>query len=135
MKCNAYHHLFLYVSQTNSYTSVTLRSYFICTRWCKMFKLYLDPGHGRMDPGAIGNAGMQEKITLNISRSIRNLLENHYEGLQIKMSRTADITRSLKERTDDANAFGTGAKGWICGRSGSQCGVNSETNQINQHGL
>lgn len=75
-----------------------------------MFKLYLDPGHGRMDPGAIGN-GMQEKeITLNISRSIRNLLENHYEGLQIKMSRTADITRSLKERTDDANAFGTGPK-------------------------
>lgn len=42
--------------------------------WCKMFKLYLDPGHGRMDPGAIGN-GMQEKeITLNISHSIRNLL-------------------------------------------------------------
>ncbi|KIN28443.1 N-acetylmuramoyl-L-alanine amidase [Bacillus subtilis] len=39
-----------------------------------MFKLYLDPGHGRMDPGAIGN-GMQEKeITLNISHSIRNLL-------------------------------------------------------------
>nr|WGD80823.1 spore germination protein [Bacillus subtilis] len=75
-----------------------------------MFKLYLDPGHGRMDLGAIGN-GMQEKeITLNISHSIRNLLENHYEGLQIKMSRTADITRSLKERTDDANAFGTGAK-------------------------
>ena len=26
------------------------------------------------------------------------------------MSRTADITRSLKERTDDANAFGTGPK-------------------------
>jgi N-acetylmuramoyl-L-alanine amidase len=38
-----------------------------------MFKLYLDPGHGRVDPGAIGN-GMQEKeITLNISHSIRNL--------------------------------------------------------------
>lgn len=70
-----------------------------------MFKLYLDPGHGRVAPGAIGN-GMQEKeITLNISHSIRNLLENHYEGLQIKMSRTADITRSLKERTDDANAW------------------------------
>lgn len=33
-------------------------------------------------------------------------MENHYEGLQIKMSRTADITRSLKERTDDANAWG-----------------------------
>ncbi|XVY15906.1 N-acetylmuramoyl-L-alanine amidase [Bacillus subtilis] len=49
-----------------------------------MFKLYLDPGHGRMDPGAIGN-GMQEKeITLNISHSIRNLLENHYEGCKLK---------------------------------------------------
>lgn len=59
MKCNAYYHLFLYVSQTNSYTSVTLRSYFICTRW-----VYLDPGHGRMDPGAIGrSAGIDQPLS------------------------------------------------------------------------
>lgn len=49
-----------------------------------MFKLYLDPGHGRMDPGAIGN-GMQEKeITLNISRSIRNLLKTIMKACKLK---------------------------------------------------
>ncbi|MGY3718711.1 N-acetylmuramoyl-L-alanine amidase [Sutcliffiella cohnii] len=48
---------------------------------------------------------MQEKEITLISHSSRNLLKTHYEGLQIKMSRTVNITRSLKECTDDANAW------------------------------
>jgi N-acetylmuramoyl-L-alanine amidase len=71
-----------------------------------MFKLYLDPGHGGSDSGATGN-GLQEKnITLDIALRIRDLLEKDYEDVAIRMSRTTDTTKTLSERTSDANAWG-----------------------------
>lgn len=70
-------------------------------------KIYIDPGHGGTDPGAVGN-GLQEKaVTLNIALQVRNILQSTYgAGVSIRMSRTTDITRSLQFRTDDANAWG-----------------------------
>jgi N-acetylmuramoyl-L-alanine amidase len=70
-------------------------------------KIYIDPGHGGTDPGAVGN-GLQEKnLTLNIGLQVRNILINTYgTGVSIRMSRTTDVTRSLQFRTDDANAWG-----------------------------
>ncbi|MFC0469847.1 N-acetylmuramoyl-L-alanine amidase [Halalkalibacter kiskunsagensis] len=71
-----------------------------------MFKLYLDPGHGGADSGATAN-GLQEKnITLDIALRIRDLLEKDYEDVNIRMSRTTDTTRSLSQRTNDANSWG-----------------------------
>lgn len=67
-------------------------------------KLYLDPGHGGSDSGAVGN-GLQEKdITLDISLQVRDLLAA--KGVDVRMSREDDTTRSLDYRTDDANAWG-----------------------------
>ncbi|NUR72364.1 MAG: hypothetical protein HOU81_16235 [Hamadaea sp.] len=69
-------------------------------------KLYLDPGHGGTDSGAVGN-GLQEKaLTLNIALQIRDILLADYSGIDIRMSRTTDATVSLQQRTDDANAWG-----------------------------
>jgi N-acetylmuramoyl-L-alanine amidase len=69
-------------------------------------KLYLDPGHGGSDPGAQGN-GLQEKnITLDIALKIRAILLNNYENIEVMMSRTSDIFKSLTERTNEANAWG-----------------------------
>ncbi|TCJ00465.1 N-acetylmuramoyl-L-alanine amidase [Cytobacillus praedii] len=71
----------------------------------EMVKIFIDPGHGGTDPGAVGN-GLQEKdITLQISKRIKDLLEG-YENVQIKLSRESDQTLSLKQRTDMANAWG-----------------------------
>ncbi len=73
-----------------------------------MFKLFLDPGHGGSDSGAIGH-GMQEKnLTLDIAIAlrIRDILEKDYQHVQVRMSRTTDTTRSLSERTNDANTWG-----------------------------
>ncbi|WP_096438688.1 N-acetylmuramoyl-L-alanine amidase family protein [Alteribacter populi] len=71
-----------------------------------MVKIYLDPGHGGSDSGATGN-GMQEKnLTLDISLRIRDILENNYQDVDVRMSRTTDTTRSLSARTDDANNWG-----------------------------
>lgn len=71
-----------------------------------MFKLFLDPGHGGTDPGAVGN-GLQEKnVTLQIATRIRDILTAEYSNVSILMSRTGDQTVSLTERTDAANAWG-----------------------------
>ncbi|GAB2922601.1 hypothetical protein GCM10027280_07280 [Micromonospora polyrhachis] len=68
-------------------------------------KVYLDPGHGGTDPGAVGN-GLQEKaLTLAIALQTRDILLANY-SVDIRMSRTTDITRELAYRTSDANAWG-----------------------------
>ncbi|GHJ50258.1 hypothetical protein Cs7R123_76000 [Catellatospora sp. TT07R-123] len=68
-------------------------------------KVYLDPGHGGTDAGAVAN-GLQEKtLTLNIALQTRDILKANW-NVDVRMSRTTDITRSLVYRTDDANAWG-----------------------------
>ncbi|GGJ91286.1 sporulation-specific N-acetylmuramoyl-L-alanine amidase [Lentibacillus kapialis] len=69
-------------------------------------KLYLDPGHGGSDPGAQGN-GMDEKtVNLDIARRIRNILNQDYKNVHVRMSRTYDRTKSLSARTTEANNWG-----------------------------
>ncbi|PWW31889.1 N-acetylmuramoyl-L-alanine amidase [Cytobacillus oceanisediminis] len=69
-------------------------------------KLYLDPGHGGTDPGAQGNGLKEKDINLDIAKLIRNILEQGYENIDVRMSRTSDITKSLSQRTDEANSWG-----------------------------
>ncbi|MCM3179758.1 N-acetylmuramoyl-L-alanine amidase [Cytobacillus horneckiae] len=70
-----------------------------------MVKVYIDPGHGGTDPGAVGNSLFEKQLTLSITLKIKAYLEE-YEGVEVKMSRTGDQTRSLQQRTDEANAWG-----------------------------
>lgn len=69
-------------------------------------KLYLDPGHGGKDPGSSGNGIVERNITLDIALHIRSILNNNYENVQIKMSRTDDQTKTLQQRTNEANSWG-----------------------------
>ncbi|WP_147534444.1 N-acetylmuramoyl-L-alanine amidase [Bacillus marasmi] len=71
-----------------------------------MVKIFIDPGHGGSDPGAVGN-GLQEKnLTLQIASAIRNILLNEYVGVEVLMSRSGDQTLSLSQRTNAANNWG-----------------------------
>ncbi|WP_264737317.1 N-acetylmuramoyl-L-alanine amidase [Cytobacillus firmus] len=71
-----------------------------------MVKVFIDPGHGGTDPGAVGN-GLQEKnLTLQIATRIKDILTLEYDNVSILMSRTGDQTVSLSERTNAANAWG-----------------------------
>ena len=69
-------------------------------------KLYLDPGHGGTDTGASGNGLKEKEINLDIALQIRDLLTTDYENVQVKMSRTNDSTKSLQQRTNEANSWG-----------------------------
>lgn len=74
-----------------------------------MHKLYLDPGHGGNDSGAVGNGLREKDLTLKIARYCRDYLKANYSGVTIKMSRTGDSTKTLQARTNEANAWGADA--------------------------
>ena len=68
-----------------------------------MVKVFIDPGHGGVDPGAVANGLQEKEITLQLAKEIQKILLNEYENIAIKMSRTTDQTVSLNSRTALAN--------------------------------
>jgi N-acetylmuramoyl-L-alanine amidase len=71
-----------------------------------MAKIFIDPGHGGTDPGAVANGIQEKNITLQIATGIRDILLSEYDNVSVLMSRTGDQTVSLDERTDAANNWG-----------------------------
>ena len=71
-----------------------------------MVKIYLDPGHGGTDPGAVGQGVKEKDIVLDIALKMRTILLNDYENVEVRMSRSDDSTRSLSQRSSDANSWG-----------------------------
>lgn len=70
-------------------------------------KIYLDPGHGGNDPGAVGNGVREADVALAVALKVADHLRRH--GLDVRLSRNADVARSLGTRTDEANAWGADA--------------------------
>lgn len=67
--------------------------------------VFIDPGHGGKDPGAIGINGLQEKdVILPVSLYIAQYLEQ--QGIRVMMARNSDYFVSLQGRTDMANRAG-----------------------------
>ncbi|WP_137744823.1 N-acetylmuramoyl-L-alanine amidase [Robertmurraya siralis] len=70
-----------------------------------MLKIFIDPGHGGTDPGAMANGLLEKYLTLAISLKIKSLL-SQYENVQVKLSRETDKYLSLSARAKLANAWG-----------------------------
>jgi N-acetylmuramoyl-L-alanine amidase len=69
-------------------------------------RIYIDPGHGGSDSGAVGPTGLKEKdVNLRVATVVRNCLVE-YGGATVRMSRTTDVYKGLSWRADDANAWG-----------------------------
>lgn len=70
-----------------------------------MAKIFIDPGHGGKDPGAMAN-GLQEKnIVLDIAKRTVKLLQE-FDDVQVKLSRSDDRYIDLAERARLANEWG-----------------------------
>lgn len=64
--------------------------------------IYIDPGHGGKDSGAVSQYGDYEKTyALDISKRVNNILKN--EGYNVSMTRTTDEYIKLYDRPDKAN--------------------------------
>jgi N-acetylmuramoyl-L-alanine amidase len=68
-------------------------------------KIYIDPGHGGSDSGAVGNGLVEKHLTLDLALRLNHILKVVY-GYQTRLSRTTDIDRSLSYRSTDANNWG-----------------------------
>ncbi len=76
--------------------------------------IFIDPGHGGKDPGAVNkNISVYEKdLNLAIAKKLQYILERKFEGLKIVNLRSDDKYLSLEERTNiinkltDANNYG-----------------------------
>jgi N-acetylmuramoyl-L-alanine amidase len=65
-------------------------------------KIFLDPGHGGKDSGAVGNGLKEKDIVLDLCKKIEAGLKN-YENVEVITSRTTDVFIELTERTKKAN--------------------------------
>lgn len=73
--------------------------------------IFIDPGHGGRDPGAIGRheyegelRELREKdLVLDVSLDLARLLRRQYPDKEIVLSRDDDTYLTLEERTDLAN--------------------------------
>lgn len=69
----------------------------------KVNLVVIDPGHGGIDPGAVGKKGLYEKdANLEIAKFLRAYLEDSL-GIRIIITREKDEYLSLKTRTNIAN--------------------------------
>jgi len=64
--------------------------------------IFLDPGHGGRDPGAVNGSRHESHDNLRMALAVKPLLQRH--GFNILMSRAEDVFVSLQERTNMANA-------------------------------
>ena len=69
------------------------------------YKVFIDPGHGGYDNGAVQNGVLEDEINLQISQKIEAKLKA--KGVQVKMSRYDDTYLSLTDRTRMSNNWGS----------------------------
>ncbi len=68
----------------------------------------IDPGHGGVDPGAIGPTGLKEKdVVLDIAKRVAAELEA--KGARVVMTRSEDVTVALPDRVQIAQDAGADA--------------------------
>lgn len=67
--------------------------------------VYLDPGHGGGDSGAIGNGIKEKDIALDIAKETKRKLEQ-YDNVEVRLTRDDDTLLSLSKRSDLANQGG-----------------------------
>ncbi|MDU1539640.1 MAG: SH3 domain-containing protein [Paeniclostridium sordellii] len=67
------------------------------------YKVFVDPGHGGQDSGAVGNGHYEDELNLSIAKKVEQKLIA--KGIEVKMSRNSDEFISLGDRANMANQY------------------------------
>lgn len=73
-------------------------------------KIFIDPGHGGPDPGAVGNGVTEEYVNLNVSLELARLLRN--AGFDVRVYRTTSDENVLTNKNADLRNRAQMANNW-----------------------
>jgi len=66
-------------------------------------KVVIDPGHGGIDPGAIGKFSKEKDIVLSVALKLGDLIKKNYPDVEVIFTRTTDEFIPLYQRAEIAN--------------------------------
>lgn len=69
----------------------------------KPFTVVIDPGHGGVDPGALGKKSKEKDINMSVSKLLSGLIKEKYPEIKIIFTRTTDVKIPLVKRANIAN--------------------------------
>ena len=67
------------------------------------YKVFIDPGHGGSDSGALGYGYRESDINLQVAKKVEAKLKA--KGIEVRMSRSTDVFYGLQERADMSNSY------------------------------
>ena len=67
------------------------------------FTLVIDPGHGGVDPGALGKSAKEKDVNLSVSKLFADMVKEKYPEVKIIFTRTTDVQIPLVQRANIAN--------------------------------
>ncbi len=73
-------------------------------------KIFIDPGHGGPDPGAVGNGVTEEFVNLNVSLELARLLRD--AGYDVRLYRTTSDENVLENKNADLRNRAQTANNW-----------------------
>lgn len=68
-----------------------------------MAKVYLGIGHGGSDPGAVAKGYRESDLALSIGKACAKELFRH--GVEVLLSRTADVDKTVSAKVKEVNAY------------------------------
>ena len=69
----------------------------------RQFTVVIDPGHGGVDPGALGRKSKEKDINMSVSKMLASMIDDKYPEVKVIFTRTTDVKIPLVQRADIAN--------------------------------
>ena len=112
MDCELYKQQIRIVPQTHSYIKYILVALlffaavpplFSATKAKKAFTVVIDPGHGGVDPGALGRRAKEKDINMGVSKALAEMIKEEFPEVNIIFTRKTDVKIPLIRRATIAN--------------------------------
>ena len=112
MDCELYKQQIRIVPQTRSYIKYILVALlffaavpplFSATKAKKAFTVVIDPGHGGVDPGALGRRAKEKDINMGVSKALAEMIKEEFPEVNIIFTRKTDVKIPLIRRATIAN--------------------------------
>lgn len=69
----------------------------------KPFTVVIDPGHGGVDPGALGRQAKEKVVNMNVSKALAEMIKEEFPEIKVIFTRTTDVKIPLARRAAIAN--------------------------------